>query len=134
MTKKKPITERLVEVFDEIPYEEPITSPRKKNNEVAGKSELKSEEANVDVQELASGKSEAGTFDSDAMKDKDIVIPLSTVARATDQPTSRLAAILKFAVVIYLVGMVTLSVEQFLVLPSNLTSVDFWNFLFYYYA
>jgi O-antigen ligase len=130
MTKDIPINERLVEMFEKIPYEEPITSPRKKDDEIAEKSELESAEANVDVQESASGESEAGTFDSGAIEDNDVVIPLPTVASPTDQPVSRLATILKFAVVVYLVGMVILSVEQFLVLPSNLASVDFWNFLF----
>ena len=130
MTKKKPITERIVEVFDKIPYEEPITSPRKKDDEVAGKSEFESEEANVDVQESASGESEAGTFDLGAMKDNDVVIHLPAVASAAAQSPSLLTPALKFVVVIYLLGMVILSVEQFLVLPSNLASVDFWNLLF----
>ncbi len=117
-------------MLDKIPNEEPITSPRKKDDEVAGKSELESAEANVDVQESATGEAEVGTFDLGAMEDNDVVIPLPTVASAAAQSPSRLATLLKFAVVIYLLGVVTLSVEQFLVLPSNLASVDFWNFLF----
>lgn len=43
---------------------------------------------------------------------------------------SRLSSMLKFLVVTYLVGMFVLSVEQFLALPQNLTSGDFWNVLF----
>jgi len=45
-------------------------------------------------------------------------------------PSSRLSSALKFIVVIYLLGMVILSVEQFLALPQNLTSGDIWNVLF----
>ena len=130
MTKKKPITEQPVEVLDKIPYEEPITSPRKKDDKVAGKSELESEEANVDVQESASGEFEAGTFDLGAMKDNDVVIHLPTVASAAALPPSRLSSVLRFAVVTYLLGVGIFSVEQFLALPLNLSSVDFWSLLF----
>ena len=42
---------------------------------------------------------------------------------------NRLTSILRFVVITYLLGMVILSVEQFLSLPSNLGSVDFWNLL-----
>jgi hypothetical protein len=129
MAKKKPTTKRLVEMFDKIPYEEPKTSPRKKDNEVAGKSELESAEANVDVQASASGESEAETSDLGAMKDNDVVIHLPAVASAA-RPPSRLTPVLKFIVVTYLLGMVILSVEEFLTLPSNLSLVDFWNLAF----
>src|SRR3990172_11105911 len=50
-------------------------------------------------------------------------------AAATQSP-SGLSQLLKFIVVTYLVGMLVLSVEQFLALPQNLTSGDFWNVLF----
>jgi O-antigen ligase len=126
MAQKKLITKRLVEMFNKIPYEEPTTKPRKKNDEVAGKSELESAQANVDVQVSASWESEAETSDLGAMKDNDVVIRLPAVA----QSPSRLTSALKFAVVTYLVGMVALSVEQFLALPQNLGLVDFWNVLF----
>ena len=43
---------------------------------------------------------------------------------------NRLTSMLRFAVIAYLVGVTILSVEQFLSLPSNLGSVDFWNLLF----
>ena len=56
-------------------------------------------------------------------------IPLPTVGTTVQSP-SRLTSMLKFLVVLYLVGMLILSVEQFLALPQNLTSGDFWNFLF----
>ena len=49
---------------------------------------------------------------------------------ASAQSTSRLTPVLKFIVVTYLVGILVLSVEQFLALPQNLTSGDFWNVLF----
>src|ERR1051325_6463284 len=52
-------------------------------------------------------------------------------ARSAAQPSSFLSSALRFVVVTYLVGMVILSVEQFLALPSNLASVDFWNLLFF---
>jgi O-antigen ligase len=45
-------------------------------------------------------------------------------------PPSRPSSVLKFLAVLYLVGMLTLSVEQFLALPQNLTSGDFWNVIF----
>jgi O-antigen ligase len=128
MAKKKPITKRLVEMFDKIPYEEPITSPRKKDDEVAGKSELKSAEANVDVQASASWESEAETSDLGAMKDNDVVIHLPAASAA--RPSSRLTPVLKFIVVTYLLGMLVLSVGQFLTLPSNLSLIDFWNLIF----
>jgi hypothetical protein len=48
---------------------------------------------------------------------------------AAARPPSRLSSALKFLVVTYLVGMLVLSPEQFLALPSNLTSGDFWNIL-----
>lgn len=51
-------------------------------------------------------------------------------ASAVALPPSRLSSALKFIVVTYLLGMVILSVEQFLALPQNLTSGDFWNVLF----
>ena len=44
--------------------------------------------------------------------------------------TSRLIPVLRFFVMTYLIGVTILSVEQFLSLPSNLGSVDFWNMLF----
>jgi O-antigen ligase len=46
------------------------------------------------------------------------------------QPPSRLTSVLKFIVFIYLLGVVILSVEQFLQLPQNLGLIDFWNVLF----
>ena len=49
--------------------------------------------------------------------------------KTTPRP-NRLTSILRFVVITYLLGMVILSVEQFLSLPSNLGSVDFWNLLF----
>jgi O-antigen ligase/thymidylate kinase len=49
--------------------------------------------------------------------------------KTAPQP-NRLTSILRFVVITYLLGMVILSVEQFLSLPSNLGSVDFWNLLF----
>lgn len=52
------------------------------------------------------------------------------VANTSVQSPSRVAPVLKFVVVMYLLGMVILSVEQFLALPQNLSSVDFWNLLF----
>lgn len=51
-------------------------------------------------------------------------------ARTTFQAPSRLARLMRFAVITYLLGVVILSVEQFLALPQNLASVDFWNLLF----
>jgi O-antigen ligase len=130
MAKKKPITNRLIEMFDRIPYEEPITSPRKKDDEIAGKSELKPTETNVDVQDSASGESEeVEPSDLGAMKDNDVVIHL-LAAGATVQSPGRLTSVLKFIVVMYLLGMVALSVEQFLTLPQNLSLVDFWNMFF----
>lgn len=58
-------------------------------------------------------------------------VKLPTVRNNTvDRSSGRLYMALKFIVVIYLLGMVILCVEQFLVLPSNLASVDFWNVLF----
>lgn len=54
----------------------------------------------------------------------------SLVTSTTVQSSSRLTRVLRFFVVTYLLGLVILSVEQFLALPSNLTSVDFWNVLF----
>jgi hypothetical protein len=51
-------------------------------------------------------------------------------ASAAVLPASRLTSLLKFLVVTYLLGVVILSVEQFLALPQNLGSVDFWNMLF----
>jgi O-antigen ligase len=48
---------------------------------------------------------------------------------AAARPPSRLSSALKFLVVTYLLGMLVLSVEQFLALPQNLTSGDFWNIL-----
>lgn len=51
-------------------------------------------------------------------------------AAGTALPSNRLDSALKFLVVTYLVGVVTLSVEQFLALPQNLGLVDFWNMLF----
>lgn len=50
----------------------------------------------------------------------------STAARSA----SRLTPVLRFAVITYLLGVVILCVEQFLALPQNLGSVDFWNLLF----
>jgi len=52
-----------------------------------------------------------------------------SIASATVQLPDKLTQVLKFVVVTYLLGMVILSVEQFLSLPSNFTSVDFWNLL-----
>ena len=63
------------------------------------------------------------------MKDNDVVIHLPAASAAAQSP-GLLTPALRFVVVIYLLGMVILSVEQFLVLPSNLASVDFWNLLF----
>jgi O-antigen ligase len=59
--------------------------------------------------------------------------PLSDRALAAGvitAPASSLTRLLRFVVVIYLLGMFILSVEQFLLLPSNLSLVDFWNMLF----
>ena len=56
--------------------------------------------------------------------------PLNVHLPAAARPPSRLSSALKFLVVTYLVGMFVLSVEQFLALPQNLTSGDFWNVLF----
>lgn len=56
-----------------------------------------------------------------------IRLPINSV---TSQSPSRLSRMLRFAVVIYLLGVVILSVEQFLALPQNLGLVDFWNILF----
>jgi O-antigen ligase len=56
------------------------------------------------------------------------VQPLGTSAAALSP--SRLTPVLRFAIVTYLVGMLVLSPEQFLTLPQNLTSGDFWNLLF----
>jgi O-antigen ligase len=55
-------------------------------------------------------------------------VPLSTAGAA--QSAGCLSVLLKFAVVTYLVGMLVLSVESFLSLPSNLALVDFWNVIF----
>lgn len=54
--------------------------------------------------------------------------PVPAVATAI-RSHSRLTGVLRSIVVLYLLGMVVLSVEQFLALPSNLASVDFWNLL-----
>jgi len=51
-------------------------------------------------------------------------------ASATVQSSTRLGRGLRFAVIVYLLGVVILTVEQFLALPQNLGSVDFWNILF----
>jgi hypothetical protein len=51
-------------------------------------------------------------------------------ASAAAQSSSSLSSVLKFLVVIYLVGMLVLSPEQFLALPQNLNSGDLWNVLF----
>ena len=56
--------------------------------------------------------------------------PLNAHLPAAAWPPSRLSSVLKFLVVTYLVGMLVLSVEQFLALPQNLTSGDLWNVLF----
>jgi len=56
------------------------------------------------------------------------VHPLAASAAA--RPSSYLSSVLRFVVVTYLSGLVILSVEQFLALPQNLASVDFWNLLF----
>lgn len=56
-------------------------------------------------------------------------VPILTGSVAV-RSTSRLSSLLKFVVVIYLLGMLVLSVESFLSLPSNLGLVDFWNILF----
>lgn len=56
--------------------------------------------------------------------------PLSVNPSAFTQSPSRLPPVLKIIVATYLVGMLVLSVEQFLALPQNLTSGDFWNLLF----
>jgi len=56
--------------------------------------------------------------------------PVNVHIPAAARPPSRLSSVLKFLVVTYLVGMLVLSVEQFLALPQNLTSGDFWNVLF----
>lgn len=55
---------------------------------------------------------------------------VSLLVGNTAPPPSRLTSVLRFAVITYLLGMAVLSVEQFLSLPSNLGSVDFWNLLF----
>jgi len=55
---------------------------------------------------------------------------LPVAASAADRPPSRLSLVLKFIVVAYLLGMVVLSVEQFISLPQNFDLVDFWNLLF----
>ena len=52
-----------------------------------------------------------------------------SAASTTVRSPSRLTPVLKFIVIIYLLGMIILSAEQFLALPSNFTSVDFWNLL-----
>ena len=57
-----------------------------------------------------------------------VILPAASSAAAG--PPSRLTPALKFIIVAYLVGMLVLSPEQFLALPSNLTSGDFWNLLF----
>ncbi len=57
-------------------------------------------------------------------------VHLQASSSAAAGPPSRLTSALKFIVVTYLVGMVVLSVEQFLALPQNLTSGDFWNVIF----
>ena len=55
---------------------------------------------------------------------------VSLLGGKTAPQPNRLTSILRFVVITYLLGMVILSVEQFLSLPSNLGSVDFWNLLF----
>jgi len=59
---------------------------------------------------------------------KNVHFPATT--SAADRLPSRLSSALKFIVVTYLVGVVILSMEQFLLLPQNLSLVDFWNVLF----
>jgi len=56
-------------------------------------------------------------------------VHLPAASSAAAGPPSRLSSALKFIIVTYLVGMLVLSPEQFLALPSNLTSGDFWNIL-----
>ncbi len=55
---------------------------------------------------------------------------LSVNLPAVAQSPSRLTSVLKFIVVTYLLGVLVLSMEQFLPLPQNLGLVDFWNLLF----
>lgn len=56
---------------------------------------------------------------------------VSLLQKNTVPPAShQTMVVLRFFVITYLIGMVILSVEQFLSLPSNLGSVDFWNMLF----
>ena len=57
-------------------------------------------------------------------------VHLPAAASAVARPPSRLSSVLRFVVVTYLLGMLVLSVEQFLLLPSNLSLVDFWNLAF----
>ena len=57
-------------------------------------------------------------------------VHLPAIASAAARSPSRLSLVLKFIVVIYLLGMVVFSVEQFLTLPQGLNLVDFWNLLF----
>jgi hypothetical protein len=54
-------------------------------------------------------------------------LPATSVATPSH---GRLTPMLKFFIVIYLLGMVIFSAEQFLELPANLGLVDFWNLLF----
>jgi O-antigen ligase len=63
-------------------------------------------------------------------KQQSLNVYLPAATSAVAQPTGRLSSILKFLVLTYLVGMFILSMEQFLALPQNLTSGDFWNVLF----
>ena len=56
--------------------------------------------------------------------------PLNVHLPAAAGPTHRSTSGLRVLVVTYLLGMLVLSPEQFLALPANLTSGDFWNLIF----
>jgi len=56
--EKKPLKKRIDKLFDEIPYEEPDTEPRKDDNEPVGQKEVDSEENRSQEAESTSGENE----------------------------------------------------------------------------
>lgn len=56
--EKKPMKKRIDKLFDEIPYEEPDTEPRKDDNEPVGQKEVDSEEPRSQEAESTSGENE----------------------------------------------------------------------------
>ena len=52
------------------------------------------------------------------------------IHRTTAEPRSQLTSLLRFAVVVYVFGMLVVLVEQGTLFFSNLAPVDFWNILF----